>query len=195
MASVTVAAATTSGERHPHRFTTDAYHRMGESGVLDPDDRLELLDGEVIEMSPIGTAHAACVNRLAEILSQSLTGRAIVSVQNPILLSDISEPQPDIALLKRRPDFYAERHAGPADVLLLVEVADTSAALDRQVKVPLYAAARIRETWVVDLSAGVVEVYRQPGGGTYAHVREGRSGPIAPLAFPDVSFDIAEILP
>jgi Uma2 family endonuclease len=132
-------------------FTVEDYHRMAQAGILTEDDRVELLEGEIVEMTPIGPRHAACVNRLSQLFSDRLQGRALVSVQNPIHLSELSEPQPDLALLRPRPDFYAEAHPRPSDSLVVLEIAETSAEVDREKKVPLYGQAGISETWLVDL--------------------------------------------
>jgi Uma2 family endonuclease len=165
-------------------FTVAEYHRMAEAGILSEDDRVELLEGEVVTMSPIGSRHAACVARLTALLSG--TGRqAILWVQNPIRLGEHSEPQPDVALLKPRPDFYAASHPGPEDVLLVVEVAETSAATDREVKVPLYARSGIPEVWLVDLAEDQVEVFRKPSAQGYQDLQVLRRGDsLAPLLFP-----------
>ena len=108
-------------------FTVDQYHEMACAGILSEDDRVELLDGEIVEMSPIGSRHSACVNRLTKVLDRQIGETAILSVQNPIRLGPRSEPQPDLALLRPRPDFYANAHPGPKDVLLIIEVAEPSA--------------------------------------------------------------------
>ncbi len=150
-----------------YRFTVEEYERMGATGVLGPDDRVELIDGEIVAMAPIGSPHAGCVNRLTHLLSTLAGGRAVVQVQNPVRLDARSEPQPDLALLRPRADFYAAGHPGPADVLLVVEVADTTLDYDLGVKVPLYAGAGIPATWVVDLSGGVVHAFSEPGPGGY----------------------------
>ncbi len=144
------------------RFSVGEFHQMAEAGILGEGDRVELLAGEVVEMTPIGSRHAACVRRLIARLSAAVGQRAIVDVQNPLWLDEHSEPQPDLTLLQPRPDYYQGSHPGPGDVLLVIEVADTSGEYDRGVKVPLYARAGIPEVWVVDLGSGVVDVYRQP---------------------------------
>ncbi len=126
-------------------FTTDEFHRMAAAGILSEDDRVELIDGEIVQMSPIGSPHASCVDRLTALFVRRFGRRAIIRVRNPIVLSRHSEPQPDLAVLKLRTDFYAEKHPGPSDVLLVVEVADTSADYDRLTKVALYARAGIPE--------------------------------------------------
>jgi Uma2 family endonuclease len=150
-----------------HHFNVDEYYRMGAAGIFSEDDRVELIEGEVIRMSPIGSRHAACVARLTRLFSRKSEDEAIVWIQNPIRLDEYSEPQPDLALLHPRDDFYAEDHPTPADVLLLVEVADTSIEYDRVIKVPLYARAGIMEVWLVDLTRDTVELYAQPLNGAY----------------------------
>lgn len=154
-----------------HWFTVAEYNRMGETGILKEDDRVELIEGEIIEMSPIGRRHAACVGRLTNLFSRLLADRAIVWIQNPIVLNDYTEPQPDVALLVRREDFYERSLPAPDDVLLVVEVADTTLEYDRQIKVPLYARALISEVWIVNLSDEQVEVYTRPTDGAYQNVR------------------------
>lgn len=149
------------------RFTVSEYYQMAEAGILREDDRVELIEGEVIEMSPIGSKHAACVARLVEIFGLKVKKQAIVWVQNPLRLADYSEPEPDIALLKRRKDFYAGQHPTPPDVLLIVEVADTSVEYDRNVKAPLYARAGIPEVWIIDLVNNTIEVFSQPENGEF----------------------------
>jgi Uma2 family endonuclease len=146
----------------------DDYYRMVEVGLLREDERVELIEGEVIRMSPIGSRHAACVARLTKLFSRLAGESAIVWVQNPVRLDDFSEPQPDVALLKPRADFYANAHPTPADVLLIVEVSDTTIGYDRQVKVPLYARAGVPEVWVIDLANETVETYAQPREGAYS---------------------------
>jgi Uma2 family endonuclease len=151
-----------------YRFTTAEYHRLAEAGILGEDDRVELIDGEIIDMSPIGRRHQACVDQLAERFFEALGRRAILRVQGSVRLSDLSEPQPDLAVLRRRSDFYAGSDAAPDDVLLIVEVADRTLHYDRDVKVPLYARARVPEAWVVDITGQRVLVYREPGSRGYA---------------------------
>jgi len=157
-------------------FNVDEYYRMTNAGILSPDDRVELIEGEVISMSPIGKYHASCVKRINALFGKLAGARAIVSVQDPVRLNDFSEPQPDIALLKPRADFYASRQPGPEDVLLIVEVADTSAPYDRAVKIPLYAQAGIPEVWLADLPGDFVGVFASPVNGRYQNVREARRG-------------------
>jgi len=187
------AEATTVPTRR--RFTIHDYHRMADAGVLTEDDRVELLDGEIVEMSPIGSRHAGIVDRLNMLLARRLGRHVIVRVQNPIVLDDYSEPQPDLTLLRARPDYYVGAHPRPADVLLTIEVMDTSASYDRTLKLPLYARKHVRELWLVDLPAAAVDVYRRPATSGYRehqHLPRGRR--IAAVAFPRVHFRVAEIL-
>jgi Uma2 family endonuclease len=177
------------------RFTVDEYYRMAEAGILHEDDRVELIEGEIVEMAPIGSRHASCVDRLAQLFFAHLSGRAIIRVQSPIRLGEHSEPQPDITLLLPRADFYSGAHPSAADVLLAVEVADTSVEYDREAKVPLYARSGIRETWLVDLDAGVVEVYQAPSPQGYLQTQRLKPGDhLAPEAFPQVLLPLADIL-
>jgi Uma2 family endonuclease len=154
-----------------HRFTVAEYERMGQSGILSEDKRVELVCGEVILMSPIGERHAACVGRLTQALILLLRRSAIVWVQNPIVLDDYSEPQPDVAVLKPRADFYEQAHPRPEDVLIVIEVSDTTLEYDRKVKLPLYAAAGIPEAWLVNIPEERIEVYGDPTGGEYRGAR------------------------
>jgi Uma2 family endonuclease len=152
-------------------FTTAEYHRMVEAGILTEDDRVELLDGEIIQMAAIDPRHAACVDRLAELLNNKVSRLAIARVQNPIQLGEYSEPQPDICLVKRRADFYTQDHPVPEDVWIAIEVADATVESDRQVKLSAYARAGIAEAWLVDLTSDRVEIHTQPASGIYQEVR------------------------
>ncbi len=155
--------------------------------------------GELVEIAAIGSHHAACVRRLTRLFSQSLGDRALVWVQNPVRLDDFSEPEPDVALLCPRADYYEHAHPTPADVFLAVEVGDTgdtTAVSDAESKLPLYADAGVVEVWLVNLHSRRVEVCRRPEDGAYIErVRCGRGDPVAPGAFPDLVIDIASILP
>ena len=164
-------------------FSVDEFHQMAEAGVFGEDDRLELLDGEIVQMTPIGSRHAACVMRLNASFGQ-LWASAVVSVQGPLVLDEGTEVYPDIALLERRPDFYSQSHPRPGDVLLVIEVADTTGDYDRRVKVPRYARAGIPEVWVVDIQGRAIEVYRQASAGKYREQR--RAEPGEALAIPGV---------
>ncbi len=181
----------TNGERR--LFDVDEYYAMAEAGILSDDDRVELLDGEIVFMAPIGSAHAICVGSLTNLLAAELGQRALVWVQNPVRLGSRSELQPDLMLLNRRD--YSD-HPEPEDVLLLIEVADTSIALDRTAKLPLYARAGIREVWIVNLPAQSVEVYSEPVGPEYGRSTViGMDGSLTPTAFEGFSLDASQILP
>ena len=177
------------------RFTVDEYHRMAEAGILGEDDRVELLDGEVVEMTPIGPRHAGGVNRLNRIFTARLGERAVVCVQNPIVLGRHWEPQPDLVLLRPRDDFYTGAHPRPGDVLLTVEIAETSLEGDRRVKVPAYARSGVPEAWLLDLPGDRLEAHRDPGPEGYRDVRAlARGERVAPEALPDLELSVDELL-
>jgi Uma2 family endonuclease len=155
----------------PRRFNVREYYQMASAGILTEDDRVELIEGEIVEMSPIGSRHAACVGRLNRLFNTQLGERALVRVHDPVRLNERNEPEPDVALVLPRGDFYASSHPSPSDVLLIVEVADTSAAYDRSTKAPLYARAGIPEVWLVDLEHDRIEVLREPSARGYRVVR------------------------
>lgn len=173
------------------RFTTDEYEQMIAAGILTEEDRVELIEGEIIEMSPIGDDHVFALNSLAELFFQNLEGRAIISIQNPIRLSDRSRPQPDIALWRRK---SRRSLPGPGDILLLVEISDTTLNFDRNVKLPLYAQAGISEVWIVDLVDERIDAYREPLDDVYNLFESYHAGGrISPLAFPDVALAVDDI--
>ncbi|MCO6475518.1 MAG: Uma2 family endonuclease [Phaeodactylibacter sp.] len=148
-------------------ITVEEYHKMAEAGILKPDDRVELLNGKIIKTSPIGSKHAACVDKTDEFLRRVLSGLALVRAQNPVIMSDLSEPEPDIAILKRKENYYADKHPTAEDVILIIEVADSSLEIDRQSKLPIYAAGRIPEYWIVNVEKREIEVYQSPFKGQY----------------------------
>jgi Uma2 family endonuclease len=177
------------------RFTVDEYHRIARAGVLGEDDRVELLEGAIVEMGPIGSRHAACVDRLNRLLSRLVGDGFLVRVQSPLRLGPYSEPAPDITVLRFRDDFYADAHPGPEDALLVVEVADTSLEIDRGIKCPLYAAAGVPEVWIVDLAGRYVEVRRQPGKGEYIQQFRVSSGePLIAEGLPDLVLGAGDVL-
>jgi Uma2 family endonuclease len=176
-------------------FTVAEYERMGQFGIFSKDERVELVCGEIIDMSPIGERHAACVARLTQAIALLIQRRAILWVQNPIRLNDHSEPQPDTAVLKPRADFYGQSLPAPEDVLLLIEVSDTTLEYDRQIKLPLYARAGVAEVWIVNLTDEQIETYRDPSGGAYqanASVRRGEEVEARTVA--SLRLGVAEIL-
>jgi len=155
-------------EGQRYRFTVDEFARMGEAGIFTDDDRVELIDGDILEMTPIGALHAGIVSRLNELLMARLAGKACVSIQSPIRLANDTEPQPDLVVARRRETFYTDRHPEPGDILLVIEVADSSLRYDKLEKAPRYGRAGIPELWLVDLEAGDVTVYTGPGPDGYA---------------------------
>jgi Uma2 family endonuclease len=175
-------------------FTVETYRRLGELGILREDDRVELIDGQVVEMTPIGDRHASCVRRLLDVFSRDAREVAITDVQNPVVLGPHDSPQPDIVLLTRRPGGYP-RHPRAPDILLLIEVADTSLSYDRETKIPRYAQAGIPEAWLVDLVAETISVFRRPGPNAYGDIVTVRRGEILrPLLLPEVALTADEIL-
>ena len=176
-------------------FTVAEYYKMAEVGILDPDDRVELLEGEIVEMSPVGPRHINCVNRATNIFAKRLGDRAIVSVQNPLPLSEYSEPQPDIVLLKPRADFYGNDRINWVDSLLVIEISDTTLRRDRDIKLPLYSKAGVVELWIEDLQHETIFVYRDPGPKTYVTTLAFHVGDsISIAAFPDVAFQVRDLL-
>lgn len=185
-----------SVELQRRRFTVDDYYAMADAGILHEDDRVELIEGEIIEMAAIGSHHAACVDRLTRLLVRQAGEDAVVRVQSPVRLSDLSEPQPDLALLRPRGDFYAARHPLPPDTLLIIEVAHSTLGYDRGVKVPLYARTGIPELWIVNIDDRVVEVYGEPENGRFRKRSEVRSGAvIRPHLLPSVAVAVDDVLP
>ena len=178
------------------RFTVDEYQRMGETGILASDERLELIAGCIVVREPIGSRHASTVDRLTRLWTSRLGERAIVRIQNPVRFAkEDSEVQPDAMLLRPRDDFYAAAHPIAADVLLLIEVADTTVRLERRVRLPLYARVGVQESWLCDLVSQRVEVHRDPVGNRYRAVRvHARGEALVSLAFPDVTLVVDDLL-
>ena len=190
---MTITAAPTQISRR--LFTVDEYLAMGEAGILHEDERIELLAGEIIYMAPIGDPHLFCTDALTMLFAPALVGRAIVRVQGSIQLDEYGMPQPDIVLLRHRPDYYAET-ATPEDVLLLIEVADSSLEYDYGPKSEFYAGAGIPEFWIANLRTGEVEARTDPVGTEYTTVRTiPAGGAITPQAFPDVTLELREFMP
>jgi Uma2 family endonuclease len=181
--------------RAPFRFTVERYDAMIDAGIFGENDAVELIRGEIVRKMPIGDKHSACLMRLNEYLVQQIGKRAMFGIQNPIVLPD-SEPEPDVSVVKRKDNYYADGKPRAEDVLLIIEVADSSLEFDRVDKLPIYAEAAIPEYWIVNLIEDLVEIYRDPDGSTYATtniVRRGDS--IALLHLPDVTIAVSDILP
>ena len=177
------------------RFSVREYYLMADAGILSPRDRVELIDGEIVQMAAMGSYHAGCVNTLNRAFMETLGRRVVVSVQNPVRLSERSEPQPDIALLRPRADLYTESHPRPGDVMLIVEVSHSTVEYDRDVKTPLYAAAGISELWLVNLDEDFIDGLSDPEGAGYRTLRRYVRGErIAPALLPDAALEVSEIL-
>ncbi len=176
-------------------FSIAEYHYMTEIGILKENDRVELIEGEIINMAAIGSHHAACVDRLNRLFVTDLGEKAIVRIQSPFTIGDFSEPEPDIALLKPCKNFYAKAHPGPEDVLLIIEVSDTTLDYDRNFKIPLYARAGIREAWIINLQETYIEVYSTPSKQGYKMLRKYYEGDILTVSsFPDIKIAVDELL-
>jgi Uma2 family endonuclease len=177
-----------------HRFTAGEYHRMSELGLLAPDARVELIEGEVIDMTPIGSMHCGTVDWMTALFHRTVSQHALVRTQGVVALSGFSEPQPDIALLEKRPDFYRKAHPGAPETLLIVEVSDSSLRTDQLVKIPLFAHFGVPEVWIVDLLNEHVHFYRSPREGNYMEMSfTARPGLTALSAFPDITVDLSDL--
>jgi Uma2 family endonuclease len=178
-----------------HRFTVDDYHKMVDAGILTEDHRVELLDGEIIEITPISPRHVACVIRLGDMLTRRGGDPVLVSTQNPVILSDLSLPEPDVVVIRRPDDVSGAWMPRHTDTLLVVEVAETSLHRDRTKKLPLYAQAGIPEVWIVNLPAERIEVYRDPTESGYAtSTIVGHDGTLSPHKVPEISLRTDEVL-
>lgn len=184
-----------SAEVATYRFSVEEFNKLGEAGIFDEDDRVELLDGEIIVMSPIGSQHAGAVMRLVSVFTERLGKRIVLNPQNPAVVDEFSEPQPDVMLLKPKPDFYQSGHPRPQDILLLVEVSDTTLSYDRGRKLRKYAECQVSEFWIVNLKNNSIEQYRAPAVTTYSHSRIHQRGETVGIeAFPDVHFAVEELI-
>jgi len=157
-------------------INVEEYYKMAEVGILKPDDHVELINGEIFEKTPIGSRHAAVVDHFAKVMNQLFEGKAIVRIQNPIRIDNNNEPEPDISLLTYRPDYYSSAHPGPADLLAIIEVSESSIRFDREVKAPLYATHGIREYWIIDLDTNQIEIFSKPQDDAYTETRIFRPG-------------------
>lgn len=179
---------------HRYRLSVAEYHRLGRSGIFDEDSRVELIEGDLIAIPPIGEQHASQTRRLNWLFSTQVKEAAFVDVQNPVALDEHSEPQPDIVLLKPRPDFYQSAHPHPEDVLLLIEVSDSTLRYDRDTKVPLYARAGIPEVWLLDLAGQRLEIYRRPSFEGYREIHyPAPTDRIAPVLLPELILNVASL--
>jgi len=178
-----------------YKFTTAEYQLMGKAGILHPEARVELINGEIIVMSPTGLKHSVVINRLTRFLVKKIDEAGIVSVQNPFRIPDYSEPQPDILILRPRDDFYANKFPLPEDILLLIEVADSSLRYDQTIKLSLYAEHRIPEYWIVNLERDILEIYRQPQNKSYLKqtLIDNPQVTFAPIAFPEITMTLKDI--
>ena len=176
-----------------HRWSVNEYHQMAVSGLLDETDRVELIEGELIDMAPIGSKHAFRVDSIARALQLAAGKAFLVRVQNPILLGEHSEPQPDIAVVKDKN--YSAAHPCAEDVLVIVEVSDTTLAYDRDVKLSLYARHGIPEVWLLDVNAGELTVYREPAEGQYRLIRKPTTAEVvSPTLVAGVAISLAQVL-
>jgi Uma2 family endonuclease len=179
----------------PRKFSVEEFYKLAEVGVLSEDDRVELLDGQIMVMSPIGESHRTVVDSLAEVLTDQRKGRYRVAVQNPLRIDGEDEPQPDLVLCHRS---VIGRHPKPSETLLVIEVADASLDYDQRTKIPIYASADIQESWVIDLIRHCIHVYREPNpSGRYYEMTTSfnRSDFVSPLAFPDIRIRLDDLLP
>ena len=177
-----------------HRFDVDAYYKLAEAGILPNPHRVELIDGEIIDLNSIGSPHAAITTRLTRQFIRAVGDLAIISVQNPLRLDSYNEPEPDLLVLRPRADDYQANHPGAADVLLLIEVSETSLAYDRGRKLALYAKFGVPEVWIVDLAGAALEIYRQPKEGVYSLTERRTGGSLTPDRVPSVAIDVAALL-
>ncbi len=178
-----------------HRITVDEYYRMAEVGLLAPDARVELIEGEIIDMAPVGTNHGSVVNDLTDLFVHAVGDRGIVQIQGVVRLDGSSEPQPDVAVLVRRDHRFRRVHPSPADVLLLIEVSDSTLRYDRNVKVPLYARHGIPEVWIVDLQNAELHRWCEPEDGRYLHQSTTKTPGVTPIVkLPGIEIGLSKVL-
>jgi Uma2 family endonuclease len=176
-------------------FTVYEYYQMAETGILSEPARTELINGEVIEVSAMGVRHRAAVNRGSDLLVPLFKDKAQISVQLPVRLNDFNEPQPDLCFLRPRRDFYETRHPGPSDVFMIMEISDISLGYDRDVKLNVYAAARVAEVWILDLASQILLVFRDPSRKTYrTSLSFSRNDSVSLSAFPEISISVSDLL-
>lgn len=176
-------------------FTVDEYHKMIDAGVFVGNSEFELIEGEIVKKMTVGDYHISCVNRLTMILVPQLAGKAIVSIQNPVIIGEISEPEPDVTIFKFQEDFYASGKATAEDVLLLIEVSDSTVKYDREVKIRLYAEAEVAEVWLINLPKQIIESYSQPEKGKYKLIEiTKKDQTILPKFLPELEVKVTDIL-
>jgi Uma2 family endonuclease len=177
------------------RFTVEDYYRMAEAGILKADDRVELIEGEVVEMSPIGNPHGVVTDRVNMIFARGLGDKVVVGVQRPVRINRYNELQPDVVLIRPREHFYGTRHPRPEDVVLLIELSDTTLRKDQLVKLPIYAASGIPEAWIIDINGDAIQTYREPQHGLYLKTATARRGQmVSPAAFPEFMTRVEDLL-
>jgi len=178
-----------------YQFTVQEYHRMGDTGIISEDARVELIHGQIYTMSPVGRRHSACVKRINKFFAKKIDEQAIISIQDPIVLNDFSEPEPDIALLVYRDDCYEERLPKASDVLLLIEVSEATLRFDKEVKLPLYAESGIPEVWIIDLKKGIIEVNSDLQNGSYQKQQTLKRGQtLIPQQLPLLTVEVQELI-
>ncbi len=176
------------------RFTVDDYYQMGKAGIFREDDRLELIDGEIVQMTPIGSLHVRCVIKLTRLFSPLIQQDYDLSVQNPIELDEFNQPQPDLVIIKQSDLDSIDQPVKPKDIFLLIEVGDTSVQYDKDIKIPLYAKAGIKEVWQIDLQSQTIITYQQPTSDGYQSVCTHQSNDlISPQSFPHLQFTVSQI--
>jgi len=176
-----------------HRLNIEAYHKMLEAGIFDPEDRIELIEGELLDMAPIGSNHAGTVYKLIQRITSAVGDGAIVGAQNPLILGDHTEVQPDLLVLKPREDYYSESHPEPKDIFFIVEVSDTTVRFDREVKIPLYAKFFVPEVWLIDLNKKCLDIHASPGQGEYKQIGSYHQGNVIPSLIDCMSIHVDEL--
>jgi len=175
-------------------INVDEYHRMAEVGILTEADKVELIHGQILKKSPVGSKQAAIVDRINKLLNQHFIDNAIVRIQNPVRINDINEPEPDIAVLKYREDYYIEKHPKPQDIFLVIEVSDTTLTYDKEIKLPLYATAGIPEFWLINIEKSEIEVHRSPATDNYTTITIHRAGDSIALPSASDRLDVGTLL-
>lgn len=183
-----------SAKLERHLFTIDDYHQMIKTGILKKQHQVELIEGEILEMSPIGSRHASIVDRLNRSLNRQVGDSAIVRVQSPVIMNDLSEPQPDITVVRYKEDFYEQEHPQVQDIFLIIEISDTTTVYDRDIKIPVYASAGIQVVWLFDLASQIVDVYTDPVFGRYNLIqRQNKNSVLLLPSLPTIRIDLSSI--